>query len=239
VDLPALRRPLVPGVPVFSVAPRGASALPDPAGLVREVMRILKGDTGDQTAQVRSRHLNALGMQYLRRRADPEVLPVAQGLFTLAQRAWPPSVAARINRGVVLARRAELASKAGDKERARELLRRAARVTEGALERAPGRYVGLVNAGRYRLRLAELSGPADRAPALRQARLAREHFLRARRRYPERAAPHFNLGVIEARLQHYREARKHFRAAVARDPRDPAARVYLERVEAALRHRSR
>ncbi len=238
VDLPALRRPLTPGVPLFSVIPRGTkAALPEPGDLVRDVMRILEGDPGDQTARVRSRHLNALGMQYLRRRADPAVLPVAQGLFTLAQRAWPPSVAARINRGVVLARRAELASKAGDEDRARELLRQAARATEGALERAPGRYVGLVNAGRYRLRLAELSGPADGAAALRQTRRAREHFRRARRRYPERAAPHFNLGVIEARLQRYRAAREHFRAAVERAPRDRAARAYLERVEAELRRR--
>ncbi len=249
VDLPAVGQPLIPAVPLFRVpdpkvwkpGPGRASGtargkrLPEPSALVLRVRRILHDDTGDQAARVRSHVFNALGMQYLRVRRDPGVLNLAQELFRLALRAWPQSAAARINGGVVLARRAERAAKAGRKAEARRLLTQAVEVTERALRRAPNRYVGLMNAGRYRLRLAELSGPADAPPAKREAARARTHFERAARLFPERAGPRFNLGVLAARVQHYREARRHLRAAVARNPRDAAAQLYLKRVEDALR----
>lgn len=201
---------------------------------VARLGRVLRDDPGLQAARIRSRALNALGMLALEQGRDPRTQRRAEALFALATRAWPTSVAARINRAVLLGLRAERAEKAGDKERARRLLRTAAHQTEVTLEQDPTRYVALLNAARFHLRLAQLSGPADAPSALRESDRARDLLLRARRLFPHRADPWFNLGVIAARLQRYARARDLFREALRRDPRHRAARIYQRQVRRIL-----
>ncbi len=234
-DLSALRRPLLAGVPLFRVHARGAAPPPaSPTALVARLQRILP-DSGQRAAQVRSRQLNALGMQTLRVGRGPAALEAARRLFALALKAWPGSVAARVNGGVVLARTADRELAAGRKQSGLRLLLRAARVTEKALAREPNRYTALLNAGRFRLRLAQGFIASDAAGARRHTARARRHFARAKRLYPHRSAPHFNLGVIAARSERFAQARRHFRKAVELDPRDKMARAYLRRVEQRLR----
>jgi 4-amino-4-deoxy-L-arabinose transferase-like glycosyltransferase len=236
-DLSALRRPLTPDVPLFRVhTARGRAPSPAPAALVARLRRILP-DPGHRASQVRARQLNALGMQALRMGSGAAVLDTARRFFALALEQWPASVAARVNGGVVLARAADGERAAGRERVAMRLLFRAARVTEKALALEPNRYTALLNAGRFRLRLAQ--GVAVRSPAEegRQAALARRHFARARLLHPHRSAPHFHLGVIAARASRFAEARRHFRKAVELDPRDEIARSYLRRVEKRLQHK--
>lgn len=233
-DLSALRRPLTPDVPLFRVHTAGGRPpTVAPAALVARLRRILP-EPGHRAAQVRSRQLNALGMQYLRAGRGAAVLETARRLFALALEAWPASVAARVNGGVVLARTADRELVAGRQEAALRLLGRAALVTEKALAREPNRYTALLNAGRFRLRLAQELGARSPAAERRQAARARRHFVRARLLYPHRSAPHFHLGVIAARASRFAEARRHFRKAVDLDPRDDVARTYLRRVEQRL-----
>jgi tetratricopeptide (TPR) repeat protein len=174
-------------------------------------------------------------MQHLRAGRGAAVLDTARRLFALALKAWPASVAARVNGGVVLARTADRELAAGRQGTALGLLARAARVTEKGLAREPNRYVALLNAGRFRLRLAQGLAATDPAAGRRQVARARRHFARARLLYPHRSAPHFHLGVIAARAGRFTEARHHFRKAVDLDPRDEVARTYLQRVEIRLR----
>ncbi len=234
-DLSALRRPLIADVPLFRVhSAGGRPPTVAPAALVARLRRILP-EPGHRASQVRARHLNALGMQVLRSRRGEAVLDTARRLFGQALKEWPASVAARVNGGVVLARTADRERAAGRERVALRLLFRAARVTEKALALEPNRYTALLNAGRFRLRLAQ--GLAATSPAAegRQAAQARRHFARARLLYPHRSAPHFNLGVIAARARRFAEARRHFRKAVDLDPRDEMAQSYLRRVEKQLR----
>lgn len=234
-DRGALQARLQPGVPLFPVS---TEPLPPPVALVLRLQQILRGDEGDLTSRKRSHHLNALGMEYLFQRRDPQVLEVAERLFTLAGRAWPPAVAARVNQAVVTARRADLALEAGRTQEGARLLERAAALTEEALRVEPNRYAALLNAGRFRVRLAELRGPTESPASRREETRARAHFERALRLHPERAGPHFQLGVLAARQERFAAARKHFQAALARDPRSRPTRVYLERVERLIEERT-
>jgi len=208
------------------------AGLPD--AQAREVSRVLHGCRGDRTAQVRSRHLNALGRAYLPRPGSGASLEPAAHLFDLALRAWPASVAAQVNSAVVLAEQGERLLAAGRVDPGRRLVRAAVGRIEKVLEAEPDRYPALMNAGRYRLRLAETTDPRRAAEVRREEAAARRHFERAVRAYPERSAPWFNLGVVAARGQRMTEARTHFRRELERAPGDAAARTYLERVEAAL-----
>jgi tetratricopeptide (TPR) repeat protein len=176
-------------------------------------------------------------MELLRLRRDPRVLGEAEGLFALAAKAWPPSVAARVNRAVVMARRADLALGAGRTKEGMALLRRASVLTEAALGEEPNRYSALMNAGRFRLRLAELSTPQDGPSARREEARARVHLSRAARLHPERAGPRFQLGVLAARQERYAEARRHFQAALELAPSSQSAKRYLERVERLIEER--
>lgn len=235
-DLSALRRPLMPDVPLFRVhADPGQPPHVSPLGLVARLRRVLpEAEPGHRAAQVRSRQLNAFGMQYLRAGRGATVLETARKLFALALKAWPASVAARVNGGVVLARAADRELAAGRRAKGLRLLAKAARVTEKALAREPNRYTALLNAGRFRLRLAQQLAASRPAVEARQAKKARRHFARARRLYPHRSAPHFHLGVIAARASRFAEARRHFTKAVELDPRDKIAQTYLRRVEQSL-----
>jgi tetratricopeptide (TPR) repeat protein len=235
LDLPAVRHPVHPGVPLFRIYPaQAAPAVPRPAGLVERLRVTLGDDRGLQAARVRSRQLNALGLSYLRLERGRAVLDTARRLFALALRAWPESVAARVNGGVVLARRSDLALADRDPAAARRLLEAAARTTERALARAPNRYTALMNAGRFRLRVAELTRPPAGPAARREIQQARRHFRRARLLQPHLAEPHFNLGVAAARLSQWSAARRHFQRALERDPKFEIARTYLDRVEQQL-----
>jgi len=230
-DLSALRRPLTAGVPLFRVhATGGRPPTVAPAVLVARMRRILP-EPGQRAAQVRARQLNAFGMQTLRGRPGAAALETARKLFAMALQAWPASVAARVNGGVVLARAADLELAAGRRQTALRLLAQAARVTEKALAREPNRYTALLNAGRFRLRLAQELAATKPDAERRQAARARRHFTRARLLYPHRSAPHFHLGVIAARARRFAEAGAHFRKAVELDPRDEVAQAYLRRVE--------
>lgn len=235
-DEAALTRPLVPGVPLFRLAPGSGPPPPSgsPAAHEAEVRRVLHGCPGDRTAMVRSRHLNALGRAYLPPPGSRASLEPAARLFDQALRAWPASVAAQVNAAVVLAEQGERLLAAGRVVAGRRLVRGAVDRIERVLEAEPDRYPALMNAGRYRLRLAETADPRARAEVRLQETLARGHFQRAARVFPERSAPWFNLGVVAARGQRYAEARAHLRRALRIAPNDAAARTYLERVESLL-----
>ncbi|MFH2010902.1 MAG: DUF2723 domain-containing protein [bacterium] len=235
-DLAAVRRPLIPDVPLFRVhVEPGPVSVPSPKELVERLRVTLRGDRGARAAQIRARQLNAFGMQYLRYPRYGRSLQTARRLFALALKAWPQSVAARVNGGVVLARTADRELTAGRKAVALGLLRDAIKVTERALARQPNSYTALMNAGRFRVRLAQLTDPAATGAAAGELAQARRHFERAKRLHPHRAEPHFNLGVIAARAGRFSVARGHFNRAVQLNPRDEVARSYLKQVEARLR----
>ena len=68
---------------------RGSACVTAPASSLRAALLLISFRR--RAAQVRSRQLNALGMQTLRGGRGPAALEVARRLFALALKAWPLS----------------------------------------------------------------------------------------------------------------------------------------------------